>query len=313
MSFSDWYHADAVELDESKISDVLGFKCCKCRRIKSPVCPYSDQKHKMQEATKTRSRASKKGRSGKKDGSGNISVVKEFEAANPNFPIGNGLKQENDPLLFSLSSTELITEPNIADVEKSAVSGPGPQKLQVRRQIKHEGEGDDFMGVKLSQADLLAQNGTSNLTGVEKASSPLEYDTAACLDSNLLNDCGTENFEFMEFEPHTYFSVTELLQADDTQFEGADLSGDFSGYLESSFTMNGVPEECRAVSLDDKPEPATSSHGSAYFCSQCSHMDPPPDLSCVTCGLWIHSHCSPWVDPPPGLEGWMCGNCRKWK
>ncbi|GAB4824773.1 hypothetical protein Ancab_007639, partial [Ancistrocladus abbreviatus] len=36
----DWHHADAVELDESRILDLLGFECCRCRRIKSPVCPY---------------------------------------------------------------------------------------------------------------------------------------------------------------------------------------------------------------------------------------------------------------------------------
>ncbi|CAI9778362.1 unnamed protein product [Fraxinus pennsylvanica] len=35
-----WFHADAVELDESKIFEVVGFKCCKCRRLRSPICPY---------------------------------------------------------------------------------------------------------------------------------------------------------------------------------------------------------------------------------------------------------------------------------
>ncbi|KAL1817029.1 hypothetical protein DCAR_0521448 [Daucus carota subsp. sativus] len=37
-----WYHADALELDESRLLELTGFKCCKCRRIKSPVCPYTE-------------------------------------------------------------------------------------------------------------------------------------------------------------------------------------------------------------------------------------------------------------------------------
>ncbi|KAL6577433.1 hypothetical protein OROMI_011709 [Orobanche minor] len=35
-----WFHADALELDETKIFLLVGFKCCKCRRIRSPICPY---------------------------------------------------------------------------------------------------------------------------------------------------------------------------------------------------------------------------------------------------------------------------------
>ncbi|KAF7805669.1 DDT domain-containing protein PTM-like [Senna tora] len=292
-----WYHADAVELEESKILDVLGFKCCKCRRIKSPVCPHSDPK----EATKTHSGASRK-----KGRSGNNSELKELKAATPSFPVGDGLRQDNGPLLSSLSSAELITESNKVDVERNTVSGPGPQKLPVRRHVKHEGDGDDSFGSKLSQAEFLTQNGTNNLSAREKSSSPLEYDSDVCLDSNVLNDSGSLNYEFMEFEPHTYFSVTELLQADDNQFEGADMSENLTGYLENSCTMNDIPEECGAVSLVDKPEPTT-------YCCQCSQMEPAPDLSCEICGLWIHSHCSPWVESPSRLGSWRCGNCREWQ
>lgn len=311
--FTDWYHADALELEESKIFDVLGFKCCKCRRIKSPVCPYSDLKPKMQEGSKKHARASKKDHSGKDD-SGIISELKECEPATPNFRIGDGLGQDNEPLLFSLSSAELITEPNKTevDVERNAVSGPGPQKLPVRRHVKLEGDVDDSFGSKLPHADFLTHNGTSNLSAVEKASSPsVEYDSSVCLDSNLLNDCENVNYEFMEFEPHTYFSVTELLQPDDNQCEGADISGELSGYLGNSCTMNGIPEECGAASLVDKQEPGTSLQG--IVCCQCSQMEPAPDLFCEICGLWIHSYCSPWVESPSRLGSWSCGNCREWQ
>ncbi|KAI5389029.1 hypothetical protein KIW84_074616 [Lathyrus oleraceus] len=55
--------------------------------------------------------------------------------ATPGFPV------ENDPLLFSLANVELITEPNKldSDVEWNTLSMPGPQKLPVRKHVKHEG------------------------------------------------------------------------------------------------------------------------------------------------------------------------------
>lgn len=296
-----WYHADALELEESKIFEVSGFKCCKCRRIKSPECPYSDKKPKMQEGTKKHRRPSKKDNSSINN-FGVISEPKQCVPATPNFPIGDdGMRQDNYPLLYSLSSAELITEPNTeVDVERNAVSGLGLQKLPVRRHVKHEGDGDESFG-------------TGNLSAAEKASSPVEYDPAVCLDNNLLNECGSENYEFMDFEPHTYFSVTELLQPDDNQFEGADGSEDLSGYLESVSTlnMNGIPEECGALSLVEKQEPAAYLPGGV--CCQCLQMEPAPDLSCEICGLWIHSHCSPWVESPSRLGSWRCGNCREWQ
>ncbi|KAL5081861.1 hypothetical protein RYX36_010282 [Vicia faba] len=41
-----WYHAEALELEESQIFSVLGFKCSRCRKIKSPACPYSQASQK---------------------------------------------------------------------------------------------------------------------------------------------------------------------------------------------------------------------------------------------------------------------------
>ncbi|XP_028808128.1 DDT domain-containing protein PTM [Neltuma alba] len=311
-----WYHADALELEESKIFEVLGFKCCKCRRIKSPECPYSDKKPKMQEGTKKHRRPSKKDNSST-DNFGVILEPKECEPATPNFPVGDdGLRQDNDPLLYSLSSANLITDPNAeVDVERSAVSGLGLRKLPVRRHVKHEGDGDESFGTRLSQVEILTQNGTGGLSAAEKASSPVEYDPAVCLDSSLLNDCGSENYEFMDFEPHTYFSVTELLQPDDNQFEGADGSENFSGYLEnvSTTNMDGIPEESGALGLVNKSEPAAYLPGSGYHCCQCMRMEPVPDLSCEICGLWIHSQCSPWIGSPSRLGSWRCGSCREWQ
>ncbi|KAI4334293.1 hypothetical protein L6164_019003 [Bauhinia variegata] len=304
-----WYHAEAVELEESKISNVLGFKCCKCRRIKSPVCPYSDLKNKMREG-KTHSRFLKNEHSGADSDSGILSELKECGHATPVFPVEDACREDNDPLLFSLSRVELITEPNAkADVELIAASVPGPQKLPVRRHVKRGGDGEGSCRSKFTSAEFSTSCETSNLSKhAEKASSPsVEFDSTVPLDSsNALNNCESVNYEYMEFEPHTYFSQTELLPPDDScQSEGADAYGDLSDYLGNPCTQAGVPEECGTVNLIDNNEP--------YKCWQCSQMEPLPDLSCEICGIWIHSQCSPWVESPSRLGRWRCGNCREWR
>ncbi|KAI3989813.1 hypothetical protein MKX01_040783 [Papaver californicum] len=43
-SCKNWYHADALQLKETQVFDIVGFKCCKCRRIRSPECPHADPK-----------------------------------------------------------------------------------------------------------------------------------------------------------------------------------------------------------------------------------------------------------------------------
>lgn len=82
-SLSDWYHADALELKESQIFEVVGFKCCKCRRIKSPVCPYFDRRDKMQEGKRACTRLSKREHSVVDSDSGDIFRDKKCEPAAP--------------------------------------------------------------------------------------------------------------------------------------------------------------------------------------------------------------------------------------
>ncbi|MED6155470.1 hypothetical protein PIB30_005674 [Stylosanthes scabra] len=297
-SCSNWYHAEAVELEESKIFDVLGFKCCKCRRIKSPDCPYADPKKKAQESKRTRT--SKKEYSVPDSDSGTFSDMKECEAATPVFPV------EDDPLLFSLSSVELVTEPKLEDAEWSTLSGPGPRKLPVRRHVKREGDCDGFYGDKPLYDEFSALNEAGDTYKPE----PLDYGSVVPNDSNLLNETEGAQYEFADFEPHTYFSVTELLLPDDSsQPEGADASGELSGYFGNSCTQ--VPEEC-GLSLEDKSEPALSFED-VYSCRQCGQMEPSPDLCCEICGIFIHSQCSPWVESPTRLGSWRCGNCREWQ
>jgi len=328
LLFTDWYHAEAVELEESKLSSVLGFKCCKCRRIKSPVCPYSDLKPKKQDGKKSRTKA-KKEHSGADTDSGAISDMRECEAATPVFPVYDDTPAfsaedpspafpdenptplfpvEDDPLLFSLSSVELITEPKIdEDIEWNSVSAPGPQKLPVRRNVKNEGDDVSFGGVPLDAEFSNYGGEAGNLSNPAEEPVSLEYASGVDLDNNLPNDSQDVNYDdYMDFEPHTYFSVTELLQSDDgDQFEGVDMSGDLSGYMENSSTTP-IPESCEGVGLADKSEPNTG-----YICMQCSQMEPAPDHRCEICGILIHSQCSPWVELP-SIGSWRCGHCREY-
>ncbi|KAL2328516.1 hypothetical protein Fmac_021943 [Flemingia macrophylla] len=295
-----WYHAEAVELEESKLSSVLGFKCCKCRRIKSPECPYADFKPKKQEGKKSRTRPSKKEHSGAAadSDSGAVSDMRECEAATPVFPLENDstpmFPVEDDPLLFSLSSVELVTEPKIeGDVDWNSMPGPGPQKLPVRR--KHEGEGDVSLHAEFSTYG--GEAGNPSITAEEH----LEY----------ASDNVNVNYDYMDFEPHTYFSVTELLHSDDG--DGVDVSGDLSGYLDNSNAL--APGESGDVGLgDNAAAPAFSLQETGYSCCKCFQMEPAPDRCCEKCGMVIHSQCSPWPELPPMVESWTwrCGNCREW-
>ncbi|KAJ7981103.1 DDT domain-containing protein PTM [Quillaja saponaria] len=310
-----WYHAEAVELEESKLFDVVGFKCCKCRRIKSPVCPYSEVKDKMQEGTKTRMRSLKQEHTGLDSYTGTLSELKECGPGTPMYPVQEVSRQDDDPLLFSLSRVELITEPNIdADIDWNSAPGPG-KKLPVRRHVKHEGDEDLLSGSKHSHDDLPKHYEKDFYNHADyDASANLEDNSAECCDSNVLNDCDIVSHEFMEFEPNTYFSVTELLQADDSgQFNEMDASGDMSEYVENScgVPQNGVPQQCGAVALFDKSDPANSVQD--LQCWRCSEKEPIPDLSCEVCGLWIHSGCSPWFESSFEVGSWRCGHCREWR
>ncbi|CBI17094.3 unnamed protein product, partial [Vitis vinifera] len=279
-----WYHAEAVELEESKILEVVGFKCCKCRRIRSPVCPYMDQELKKVEVKKP-----------------------QWE---PNTPMSQTeeevVVEDDDPLLFSRSRVEQITEHDTeVDFERNA-AGPGPQKLPVRRHMKRENEVDGLSGNDQCQIES-----NHHLNTAELASSPhLEWD--ASIDG--LEDEMIFDYENMEFEPQTYFSFTELLASDDGgQLEGIDASNWEN--LSYGISQDKVPEQCGMGTSCNQQQPTNFEEPAVNImqCRMCLKTEPSPSLSCQICGLWIHSHCSPWVEESSWEDGWRCGNCREWR
>ncbi|XAR60083.1 hypothetical protein NMG60_11033325 [Bertholletia excelsa] len=320
---NNWYHAEALELQESRIFDLVGFKCCRCRRIKSPVCPYLDPSMKKAlEAKKPRKRPPKAGNSVVDPDDATIpEQPREREPSTPALPINEGFlcAKEEDPLLFSTSRVEQFTEHNPGrDFEwnPAAASGPGPQKLPVRRHLKREPNIDGTSGDNPSEAELSTPIG-SNITldlKDESLNPGLEWDISNNgLEDGILFDYEGLNYEDMEFEPQTYFSFTELLASDDGgQVDEVDASGDLPCNWENSSAVphDVLMEQCGG-GTDSPNEPMISVE--PVLCHICSRMEPYPDLSCQICGLWIHSHCSPWVDEPSTMDNWRCGQCREWR
>lgn len=308
-----WYHADAVQLEESKILDLLGFKCCKCRRIRSPVCPLSDPESRKPEGKKTRSRVSK-GSSGVDSDSGPISdQSKDREGPTSFISRKDEVLSQDDLLATSHSRFEWLmdheAEPSF---ECNASFMPGPQKLPVRRQAKHE-DIDCFTANGPSFAQPAA---TVEADAFMDTAPVLEFDgSSSGLGDNLMFEYDDFNVEDMEFEPQTYFSFTELLASeDDGQLDGVDPSAVLSGNMDnvsSAVSEEEVLKQYGLVTSNDRldpPVPANIPH-----CRICSQIEPVPDLYCQTCGLFMHVSCSSWGELPSSEDGWKCGSCREWR
>jgi len=298
VGFTGWYHAEALELEESKLFSVLGFKCCRCRKIKSPVCPYSDLVRKEQVVEQSGSRASKGKRSGADSSSETLADIRACEPASPVFPSEAVSKPENNPPPFPLSDVELITEPELdAGFERNTISGSGLQKIPTTRHFKPEGDNSSSFGGEVWHAEISTQDEMGNLPA--EVLSPFIEDDFVFADCNLLSD-----FDIVD---------SELLHLDSSShFEEADAFGDLSGFVNNSCTL-GVPEESATTSLQNNQRPTISSNDNVHICWQCSQTEPAPDLSCQICGMWIHSKCSPWIESSSMIGDWKCGNCREWQ
>lgn len=352
-AFADWYHADALELEESKISNVVGFKCCRCRRIRIPICPYLDPDSKKQLTEKRiRARPSKVEDLGMDSDSGII--LEKYQEEEPSTPMVH-LKEDigsivDDDFLCSLSSMEKITKQNPeAYCENTAsLSGQGPKKLPIRRQVKHENYLDSSFANNPSNDYSSTTFGENTMCSTGEVITPcvdwgaklpvrrpmksedpnysfadpqvelsthlgVEWNasTNGCEDGAILN-CDDLSYEDMEFEPQTYFSFNELLESDDyAPFDGG--SGNVTERWENG---SEVPHDeiSNIPNTGDEPLiPIESDAPAVVPCMMCSHTDPSPTLCCQTCGIQIHSHCSPWVEQPSTESVWRCGNCREWR
>ncbi|KAK4440655.1 DDT domain-containing protein PTM [Sesamum alatum] len=352
-----WYHADAVELDESKIFYLVGFKCSKCRRIKSPVCPYLNPEKKKVLEDKMEGKAPKL-----EIPDNNTRVIpehlKEQGLAYSALPTKTEVIHAGvgDPLLHSRSGVKQCADMSEVDCgwDNSNVSCSGPRKLPVRRHIKQEkdiysprlpdpiqvessaaSEANVFNSTKklpvrrhIKRENNSDCNSAINPYQVE-ASNPPEANTMSSVQDSLspqtqwvvskeeFDDCITLDYDCLgyddaEFEPQTYFSFNELLASDDGRANSNESPVNVVENWEGSAVL---PENGTLEISYDQEEPIISVGTTIEIipCNICSHTDPCPDLSCQQCGMWIHSHCSPWLESSSWEDGWRCGRCRGWR
>ncbi|VAI04248.1 unnamed protein product [Triticum turgidum subsp. durum] len=321
-----WVHGDALRLEEDRILEVVQYRCCKCRRRAMPICPHSDDYKKPEPEFSEQTVAT----------SSQSSMLSSEETAS----VAN-----QDPLLASYGIVEPIGEETFdADLSMNTVrftSGTN-QKLTIRRaQGKNSGcvdqaGVDEYSNQNQPLADANVNfshmNGfsLSELEGVDPSellgwdlsqgneySSPPDY-TANC----QLNGASCGSAATGDFEPQTFFSFTDLLEADDTRFGqtfgmSAGLQDD--GNCTGSFDQEIASFDDMAFMVEDVSSnmhfPANAPPPDDAPCKKCNNSQPPPDLKCLVCGLCIHRQCSPWdeSDLPVESADWACGACREWR
>lgn len=331
-SCPEWYHADAVELEESKLFKLIGFKCCKCRRIKSPLCPYTSAERRIElEGKKPNKRTRKQARQG-------TSLLPETsseqlargETASHVLPITKELVsiKGDNPLTFSLSRAEHDTHSTsgVALEQKPTLAGSAPQKLPVRRHMKREDESCE--AVNNVSVDSFTPIGGNTFLPKDESPPCLEWDLPKNIENDYVFSTEGLNYEEIEYEPQTYFSFNELLANDDgAQLEGVDPSGNL---IETIDQLDGVDPSGNIIeNIDDDMLPAEgslerygmmvdqqetiNSFESSYQvvpCHICSYTDPIPDCCCHTCGVWMHRYCTGWVED---IGAWRCCNCHGWQ
>ncbi|XP_073066363.1 DDT domain-containing protein PTM-like [Primulina eburnea] len=348
-----WFHADALELQESKIFSLIGFKCCKCRRIRSPVCPYMDAEKKKALVDKIEQKQPSKEEISEMESDFGV-IGEQYEEDLPAYstlPTKAEISHStaDDPLLFSLSDVEQLTEDK-AEVEyrwsNASVSVPGTRKLPVRRLVRQENQVDYPCPGDLFQVKSNVANSTEKLPfrrrimqennlDCNSSTSSFQFEASEKLEANgksymqessppqvewivsndnfddgITLDYDSLGCDDMDFEPQTYFSFNELLASDDVGHTNANESLEkATENWDRSFLSENGLLE---ISYDqDQEEPTLSVE--TLPCKICSHAEPYPDLSCQECGMWIHSHCSPWVELSSWENGWKCGHCREWR
>uniref|UniRef100_M8C4A6 Nucleosome-remodeling factor subunit BPTF n=1 Tax=Aegilops tauschii TaxID=37682 RepID=M8C4A6_AEGTA len=321
-----WFHGDALRLEEERILEVVQYRCCKCRRRAMPICPHSDDYKKPGPEFSEQTVAT----------SSQSSMLSSEETASV---------ADQDPLLASYGIVEPIGEETFdADLSMNTVrftSGIN-QKLTIRRAQGKNSGCVDQAGVDeysnqnqpLADAnvDFSHMNGfsLSELEGVDPSellgwdlsqgneyTSPPDY-TANC----QLNGASCGSAATGDFELQTFFSFTDLLEADDTRFGqtfgmSAGLQDD--GNCTGSFDQEIASFDDMAFMVEDVSSnmhfPANAPPPDDVPCKKCNNSQPPPDLKCLVCGLRIHRQCSPWdeSDLPVESADWACGACREWR
>ncbi|KAJ1274244.1 hypothetical protein BS78_05G047200 [Paspalum vaginatum] len=321
-----WFHGDALQLDEERIGELVAYRCCRCRRRAIPQCPHSDGYIKPRPEFSEQTVAT--------------SSQSTMPSSEETFALA-----DQDPLLSSYGIVEPIGEETVdADISTNMAGfAPGSnQKLSIRRaQTKSSLDQASIPGNEYYIQNQPPGNGNINFSHVNEIS----FSEADSVDASELlgwdfsqgtayaappdftanhqsndNSCGS--FAMDEYEPQTYFSFTELLEADDTQLD--DAFGMSTGLHDDinhagSFAQQGVGFDDVSFMVEDGASNMNFSTNDPTHdevaCNKCMNTQPPPDLKCVVCNLRIHQQCSPWDRGAEPVENgnWCCGGCREWQ
>ncbi|EHA8590978.1 DDT domain-containing protein PTM [Cocos nucifera] len=333
-----WYHADALLLEEAQIFNLLGFKCNKCRRKGSPKCPYVDPDYKKPEPEPLNNRNSNTGTASDLPKIAHLTTLDSLSGEEDLVAV------DDDPLLYSFGRVEPIVEQTLET--EVQLNRPGSlfrsqEKLSVRRPQARHGANDGFYAppnanpncttystsqcvgrnnapCRTARSELPATNEANFTSASEKESSPLigcdfskgsDYGDVA-FDSTDINyqwhDPEGGNFEDMEFEPQTYFSFTELLASEDGEL-------DDQYHMPIDAPDHGCPtshlDEFGTAYQEASPCNLSAAHevrsGNAYFTASETAFD---GVECQKCKL---------NQPSPDLTCDICGlrihsHCSPW-
>ncbi|KAK1263882.1 hypothetical protein QJS04_geneDACA008375 [Acorus gramineus] len=337
-----WYHADALDLREDQILNLVGFKCCKCRRMASPICPYVNLEKKPP-------RKQLKQNIVRTNESINVQIESGFKSKRPRFSEDNtpslNVKAEDvtedDALLFSLSAVVPITEDPHGISPKWERPEAFSENLQNSSVVRpHVMTGKDVVFSETQNVNPLIggfpQNTPVERFDVQHGSQVEEDPTAvgrtpvAAAEWEITethNQLPAQEGEIardMDFEPQTFFSFAELLSCEGDHLDSLfDLPMNATeNWCDELSGFGGAELVCDSVAPTILSEPHGnvgamnhSLHGGPvkYSCQFCKQDQPSADLLCEICGLRIHNHCSRWVEMNSDNSPWRCGNCRDWR
>jgi hypothetical protein len=251
---------------------------------------------------------------------------------------------DQDPLLASYGIVEPVREETVdADSTNMVSFAPGSnKKLSIRRAqtknceyldqarsaneyyIQNQSSGNGHINFShmnecpFSEADSVDASG---LLGWDFSQGTAYAAPPESTTTQQANDTSGGNSAIDQYEPQTYFSFTELLEADDTQLDNAfvmSTSLQDDGICAGNFDQQGAGFDQMCFMIEDGASNMnfpTVDPSDVAACSKCQNTEPSPDLKCAVCDLHIHRQCSPWDDnvPPAESGNWSCGGCREWR
>lgn len=330
-----WFHGDALGITENNISEVMGFKCHKCRKKGGPSCPH-DMRYKI------------KSQSSQKilhQDNGEVMDVQRRK-------VGCEASSETEGTLYLPLSQKVDDQPlhvaspvacmgvtnGTADFSSSMLLANATQQATVDFQTNGPVLSDGLQAV-LSQHVVRAEENDTLQEGYEVAFGGFDMTSGKRISSG-------EGSEFVwsgEIYPRATLSFTELLSSEDDRVEElAQFVMDFGyDWFETSepvtfvdvLGQNGTtdlrepevensdeglfiehysPLEGGSQDMNAKLNTLEGEEADKITCTMCSDGLVAPDLQCIGCGVAVHQRCFEWSTGGTWMgDGWACDVCKE--